>query len=97
MSDNPTTALPTFLGREHRHTGPVPLDYERGEFWIHGVSHDGARRTAPHMRQRDDEGLNAFIARVVDVEARIDGWNFPEAVSDVQSDPSPRVRQESEP
>lgn len=77
MSKSETT--PVFMDRVHRHTGPVPLDYERGEFWMHGMNHDGARVSAPHLRQRDGEDLKSFIGRVRTVEAAIPGWEFPYA------------------
>lgn len=66
-----TTAAPLFLGREHKHVGPVLLDYDRGEFWIHGFDRAGQKVSAPFMKQRDGEELDEFIERVKGVEAAI--------------------------
>lgn len=68
---------PFFMDRKYRHTGPVPLDYDRGEFWIHGIGHDGARSTAPFIKQRDGEDVPTFVARIHAAEAAIPGWEFP--------------------
>lgn len=67
-----TTAIPKFLGKESKRVGPVALDYDRGEFWIHGVGTNARLEVVPFMLQRDDESLSDFIARVKMVEDAID-------------------------
>lgn len=68
---NQTTDLPELKGRESRHSGPVPLDYERGEFWMHGIDKAGKAVCAPCMVQREDESLEEFVRRVREVEEAI--------------------------
>lgn len=63
--------MPAFLGRESKRTGPVPLVYEGGEFWVHCINADGSHESSPFMVQQEDENLHDFIERVHAVEAAI--------------------------